>query len=251
MAQESTLVVHAVYITSDAAFALTPGALCREYMSSSPWVTPSTRIVLEGSTGKQTRAVTSLPALWPQPSVYTRLTRNEQLELAKRLERVVMAKMAEATQAGHPEATVWVAAHAAAILDDKSDLHPLRYGAAVAFDDGCVVSATQKKALEYSCTLDPVCQLAQAIYDRAPRFHDTQEQVQLGQARLRRARPVLLCMADQYGVCHAPFAPARAFLAEHGCGDCRVLTHDATGVLHILTAEELMPSLPDFAEHLS
>jgi hypothetical protein len=58
-------------------------------------------------------------------------------------------------------------------------------------------------------------------------------------------------VADQFGVCHAPSAAGRAFLAEHGHGACRVMAHDETGRLHTPTAAELMPSLPDFASHLS
>ena len=37
-----------VYLCSDAPFPITPGALCREYMLSSRWVSADTRIVMEG-----------------------------------------------------------------------------------------------------------------------------------------------------------------------------------------------------------
>ena len=60
----------------------------------------------------------------------------------------------------------------------------------------------------------------------------------------RGTRPKVLCMADQYGVCHAPFATARSFLTEHGYGDVSVLLHDNDGVLHTVTAAELLPALP-------
>jgi len=36
-------------------------------------------------------------------------------------------------------------------------------------------------------------------------------------------RPKRIVQVDQYGVIHAPFAAARAFLSEYGFGDCRVL----------------------------
>ena len=65
-------------------------------------------------------------------------------------------------------------------------------------------------------------------------------------------------MADQLGVCHAPTAVARAYLAEHGFGYVRVLIHETLageeggkdgkegggGQLRLLTAEALMPGLP-------
>ena len=51
-------------------------------------------------------------------------------------------------------------------------------------------------------------------------------------------------MSDQFGVLHAPFAPARALLVEHGFGDLRVLRHDEHGELHSHTADELMPQVP-------
>mmetsp|Transcript_11960 Transcript_11960/g.17429 ORF Transcript_11960/g.17429 Transcript_11960/m.17429 type:complete len:99 (+) Transcript_11960:1-297(+) len=38
-------------------------------------------------------------------------------------------------------------------------------------------------------------------------------------------RPVLIVQADQYGIAHAPFAPARAYLSEHGYTNCYVLVH--------------------------
>ena len=70
-----------------------------------------------------------------------------------------------------------------------------------------------------------MCQLAQAI-ETSP------------------AAPEVLCLADQFGVCHAPFAPARAYLVEHGFGYVRLLVHDGLGILHTPTADQLMPALP-------
>ena len=55
-----------------------------------------------------------------------------------------------------------------------------------------------------------------------------------------------LAMADQHGVCHAPFAPARAYLAEHGLGHVPVLLHDESGALRTVPAEELLPGLPSW-----
>ena len=54
----------------------------------------------------------------------------------------------------------------------------------------------------------------------------------------------MLCMCDQFGVCHAPFALGRAYLVEHGWGAVTVLCHDRDGVLHTPTAADLMPGIP-------
>ena len=96
---------------------------------------------------------------------------------------------------------------AATRRDTRDELHPLRFGAAVVFADGGVASAWQKKALEYSCSLDAVTQLAQAI--EARRAAAAPEAEGDGAA-------AVIAMADQYGMLHGPFATARAYLAEHG-----------------------------------
>ena len=41
--------IHTVYICSDSVTAITPGALCREYMLSSVMTRPDTRVVLQGA----------------------------------------------------------------------------------------------------------------------------------------------------------------------------------------------------------
>jgi hypothetical protein len=131
----------------------------------------------------------------------------------------------------------------------------MRYGAAVVFSDGSVAVAWQKKAHEYSCSLETVCQLAQAIAERSLASVSSRSldgRSAAGEAPAPAAAvPVLVCMADGFGVCHAPSAAGRAFLAEHGYGACRVLAHDETGRLHTPTADELMPRVLDFASHLS
>mmetsp|Transcript_369 Transcript_369/g.864 ORF Transcript_369/g.864 Transcript_369/m.864 type:complete len:440 (-) Transcript_369:1717-3036(-) len=122
--------------------------------------------------------------------------------------------------------------------DSRSALHPLRYGAAVLYSDGTTSLAYQKKALEYGCSLDAVGQLA----------HDVEEKGREGQ------RPVMLVQADQFGIIHAPFAPGRAFLSEHGYGDCEVAIHTNTSdslkegepaEILVVKASDLTPAAPD------
>ena len=74
--------VTAVYIASDAAEPITPGALCREFMMSSPLTSTDTRIVMEGG-GR--RLDLRLAGLYPHASPYIRLTAEEQAAAGRRL----------------------------------------------------------------------------------------------------------------------------------------------------------------------
>jgi len=94
-------------------------------------------------------------------------------------------------------------------------VHPVCYGAAGLFSDGTVAFASQKVVLEYSCTLDAVGQLANAIDRKAIHIKDHSEP----------CRPIMLVQCNQFGIAHAPFTQGRAFLAERGYGDCKILLH--------------------------
>jgi hypothetical protein len=94
-------------------------------------------------------------------------------------------------------------------------IHPIRYGAAVLFNDGTVMLASQKVALEYGCSLDAVGQLASAI-DRKANIT-----LQGGHS----CSPMMLVQCDQFGIAHPPFAQGRAYLSERGYGDCKILVH--------------------------
>ena len=126
--------------------------------------------------------------------------------------------------------------------DSRTALHPLQYGAAVLFSDGSTSVAYQKKALEYGCSLDAVNQLAQAIEDKG--------------REPGAPCPVLLAQADQFGVLHAPFAPARAYLSEHGHGNCEIAVHgeplekaesgeESSILVSLVAVKDLTPSAPD------
>lgn len=53
-------------------------------------------------------------------------------------------------------------------------------------------------------------------------------------------RPKFLLHLDQWGVCHGPFAPARAYLVEEGFGtDVTCFVHDESLGLHAVLAKEL------------
>ena len=225
IAQQHDIIVRTVYISTDAPEALAPGALCREYMLSSRWTTPSTRVLMAGSSGAlATRRSFTLEELWPLASVHTRLDRAAQLAQGRCLEPILRDARDAATGA---EAIAWRAALAACERDARPELHPMSYGASVVFEDGTVACASQRKALEYGCSLDAVCLLTTEL-ERAS------------------SAPVMLCMCDQFGLCHAPFAPARAYLAEHGWGHLRLMAHDAVGQMHVAAVADLLPNLPSW-----
>ena len=124
--------------------------------------------------------------------------------------------------------------------DSRSSLHPLRYGAAVLYSDGTTSVAYQKKALEYGCSLDAVGQLANEIEERGREYG--------------HPRPVLLVQSDQFGIPHAPFAPGRAYLSEHGHGDCEVaicsntadsLKEGDVAEICLVRVSDLSPAAPD------
>ena len=223
------ITVTGVYITTDAPHAVTPGAMCREFMLSSRHTLPSTRIVMEGDVGVASRCERTLEQLLPYASIYTRLKRTAQRSTGEQLSSALANQRRDL--GGH-EGAAWRAAFAACTSDRRDELHPIKYGAAVVFRDGHVATAWQKKALEYGCSLDAICQLAPAIEER------------MSLEEHRASPPVVICMCDQFGVLHGPFAPARAYLCEHGYGATRVLIHDQVGVAHAPTVEELLPGLP-------
>ena len=232
-ASDASLRVQCVYISTDHKGPVTPGALCREYMSSSPWTTDDMRVVMEGTVGKPSRLELTLRELFPFASVYTRRRRKAQQSAGERIGAKLAAERCCGPQASALEEAALRGAVSACTRDGRKELHPLSFGACVVFPDGTSSTAWQKKALEYGCSLDAVCQLCQAIEER----------------REGAVEPAMLCMADQYGVCHAPFAPARAYLAERGLGALPVLLHDDdTGELRTVPADELLPGLPSWCE---
>lgn len=77
----------------------------------------------------------------------------------------------------------------------------------------------------------------------------------------KESRPVLLVQADQFGIAHAPFAPARAFLSENGFEDCLVLLHSTPNLdnvsedlqrwkLEEVLVTDLAPNAPDWKTSL-
>jgi hypothetical protein len=224
-----------VVISTDSVDPITPGLLCREFLAGHPTVPWDTPIIsagceymdcvakdederlddkspasrvgegCEGSIPVLPVLSTTLQDLYPFPSPYTRLTASQSVRLGEKYSSRATDDFESLIEVDSKRLLEL------AILEARSnisDLHPIQFGAAAIFDDGTIVTTRQASALEYGCTLDAVSQLA-------PHFQD------------QNGTPLLLVQADQYGIAHAPFAPARAFLIEHGFENCQIVVHDA------------------------
>eukprot|EP00980_Cylindrotheca_fusiformis_P002105 scaffold473_cov132-Cylindrotheca_fusiformis.AAC.10 len=251
-------------ICTDSTEPISPGMLCREFLAGHDSVPWDVRVLctgcictkcskrdeelwfvpegdrgsshcLDGSEHVVPRLETTLSALYPYPSPYTRLTSSESVTLGVEYSNSVQL---ESLRDGLQDDDTAKRLLELAILEARSnhsdgDTHPIQFGAAVAFADGTIVTSHQSSALEYGCTLDAVSQLV-------PHFVNDKSMI-----------PVVLVQADQYGIAHTPFAPARSFLSEHGYGDCRVLLHDAPDVsdigtwsLRTIPVADLAPTAP-------
>ena len=139
--------VRCIYIVTDAPQPISPGALCREFMYSSPFCEPSktqrthepprrrrddpshhpgTR-VLSATPDLGQRLDVTLAELLPRASPYCRLGAADQRKWAK-------ATSLQTPPSGSAAATAYAAAQRASRDDDRDDLHPTRYGVACAFD---------------------------------------------------------------------------------------------------------------------
>jgi len=278
-------------IVTDAEGFISPGLLCREFLFSHLLIDPdSMPVVLGGSvcahsgydisghsTGLETlkellsvnhskrhdfrRVRTTLRELYPHPSPYTRLSSREAMEEGQRhttrnsgasgrvmkCRSSLMVRPNGMTAEEAMRLLLRLAIQASA-RDDRPELHPIKYGAAVLFSDGSTASAHHKKALEYGCSLDAVGQLAQTVEDKCTPSSSADSAVNILRTLIR---PILLLQCDQYGVIHAPFAVGRAYLQEHGFGDCLVVVQDrhisddgCHECVLFVKANELAPSTP-------
>jgi cytidine deaminase len=234
-------VIRKVAVVTDSDAATSPGVLCREYLMSS--ALPGTPVVIGNGSG--TMAVRcSLGDLWPHPYQYRFTNRDNVVDFARK----VALKVESAASVLTPMMRkLFDSARGVNHCDRQDILHPIRYSAAVLFDDGTIHTAWMLKGLEYGCTLDPVSQLVRELESRrycAPcsttSAVDSPQSASVFQAGLY-TKPVMLVMCDQFGVAHAPFAQARCLLTEHGYDYVQVLVHDENGVLCTVTAKELVP----------
>jgi cytidine deaminase len=260
----------AVYIAATAPAPISPGMLCREFMTES--ATPDTRVILfvpgwrpaAGDSAPGLTAAGDIPAgaealicrlaeLFPLPPVYHRVPRASLVAhgtaFAARMAPFDAAAAAAAVAAGAATcapgldlaaacAALYASVRATAAAATAADyLYPIHRAAGVLFSDGSVSLAREDKCLEYGCTRDAVVALSAAIAAAAA----AAAQPPRGTA----PRPVVLIQTDQFGVCTAPAAAPRAWLHEYGHGAVAVPAHDAaTGALVITNVRALAPASP-------
>ena len=226
-------VVQKIVIVTDAPHAVAPGMMCREFMAGQSQIPWNVSIVLGGTTSQKDgeddylpdylESVVRLEELYPHPSLYTRKTVPECLKFGAQWKDACLSS----------ENRLMELARQATQRDARSSLHPIRYGAAVLFRDKSYAATPQVKALEYGCSLDAVSQLAPILQVK----------------RERGIAPLRMVQVDQFGIAHAPFAPARALLSEHGFGDTQVIVHSwnpkSEGIeWHTVRVKDLAPKAP-------
>lgn len=262
--------VRKVYIVSDADVCLTPGTLCREFLSSSPLFTRQTPFLMRASKCRPCTA--TLEELYPYPSLYDRVAKDDVLPFGQAFcDKAVALAGASATRADNDddskrspfvqlqlphlspvERAVYLAALDATALDKRDDLFPLRYAAAALFSDGEIKVTWQHKTLEYGSSLDPLSKLIPFIDEKqlgAARLHVVDPaaggDVVMTTAAPPTATPVFVVQVDQFGILHAPFARVRAFFYEYDFQDLTVLVHNAAGQLERVAMGRLVAESPD------
>mmetsp|Transcript_16703 Transcript_16703/g.24202 ORF Transcript_16703/g.24202 Transcript_16703/m.24202 type:complete len:386 (-) Transcript_16703:810-1967(-) len=238
-------IVSKIVVVTDAPCQVSPGMLCREFMASMdqiPWDTPvllaGTNCQLCGKCPLETDQacshsrgacqrldhITNIRELYPHPSLYVRTAPSGCVEFGSKWKDVLLDSESELLK---------VARSAIDLTDPCSDLHPITYAAAVYFRDKSFAKAVSKKALEYGCSLDAVTQLSPILEAK----------------RNRGIEPLELVQIDHFGIAHAPFGAARAFLVEHGYGNLKVFVHSYNTELRsiewkTMKAVDLAPNIP-------
>lgn len=256
--------VRKVYIVSDADVCLTPGTLCREFLSSSPFFTRQTPFLMRASKCRPCTA--TLEELYPYPSLYDRVPKDDVLAFASTFcdNAVARATAIDSSSSERSpfvqlqlqsmsavERAVYLAALDATARDTRDDLFPLRYAAAALFSDGEIKVTWQHKTLEYGSSLDALSKLIPFIDEKqlgaaALRFDKASDAVVTAAAAApSTAAPVFVVQVDQFGILHAPFARVRAFFYEYDFQDLVVLVHDAAGQLQRVAMGSLVAESPD------
>lgn len=182
---------------------------------------------------------TTIRELYPFPSPYTRLSATESVSLGETYcnnanhhaeKQFLKSQRKDDVDVNDDKTTTEQHLLGLAIAEAKqnvSNLHPIQFGAAAILHDGKIVTTHQSSALEYGCTLDAVSQMASHFFQKRRGGGEAEKRISNTTGTgTGTARPRLIVQADQYGIAHAPFAPARAFLSERGFGDCMILLHD-------------------------
>lgn len=261
-------------MVTDSKDPLSPGALCREFMTSVCEDPSKTQVVMGSASGDQIIEC-PLSALWPHPYVYRLQNRSTLIAFAEQYscERGLSRSSAKISKRSE-DFLLYSLVHQRAMdcleMERFDPIHPLKLAAAALFSDGSVETAWQLKGLEYGCTLDPVSQLLGLMEKRRvlggpchsclsclkcrftfPCEAETDHPVLDESSIHKEMLPVVVVMTDQFGVCHAPFAQARSLLCEHGYSSVKVLIHSDGGELLAIPAQDLLPQAPGGAKFVS
>jgi cytidine deaminase len=225
-----------VGVVTDSPQPISPGPLCREFLSAVADLT--TPIVIGNGRGDKFFEY-PLSILIPHPYVYRKQLRHQIVSFAKDFGSTCFPCTSSYSGILSADLRQRLLAAASEVneYDREDSLHPIRLSAAVLYSDGTTSSAWQMKGLEYGCTGDPVEAVVHNMAHTMTLKHYNPSGAFL--------RPVALVMIDQYGVCHAPFARSRSLLMEHGFGDVLVLCHQEDGQLHDVAVDELLPTPKD------
>ena len=264
------VVVSDVYIVTDAPQAITPGVLCREYMTSyahGSFDLKRVTVVMAGSDKSRwnpdTLLISRLPDLYPAASVWSRRSAARVLAEAPKAVLCLDCKKQPLGLQKTSRTEHFSFLHSLALSHLQSSpplplsLAPsIRYAAACLLSSGATLCAVESPALEYGCSLDVVGQLAALLAEREREKKGGRESIE---------SIVAICIVDQYKVCHAPFAVGRAFLKENGFGGATVFYHerreDPEGIaaeggggetayfdLKEILVDDLVPLIPAFRD---
>lgn len=238
--------VLAVYLVSDSGSILTPGLLCRDFITHYVKSGQDIKIVM-GSESKSAPEgfvfqVSYLSHMYPYPHTYIGVSGPQAPAHAK-----VFAQAAESVGSKFSGSSVsdqrlrqlYQEVVAATHHDTHDYIHPMRYAAGVCLSDGSIVIGHQSKLSEYGYTTDAVTAVVTLLTQVHCRSNSSE-------------RPLYIMQADQFGVLHAPFAPGRCHLREtlKHTEDLIMVCHDHAGVLQNVAVHDLWPDFPDVSDGL-
>ncbi|GAX22814.1 hypothetical protein FisN_24Lh096 [Fistulifera solaris] len=232
--QETRPFISTIYIVSDADVPISPGCLCREFLSGQNLSASQTRIVMQSADTSSKTWVSCLQELFPRPSLYNRLNIQQQLELGTALSlQQPFSGQSVGSLSQQDVLNLWNTAWEAAKSDVRDKVFPMHYGAAalIRVDDGIhrLVSACALKAVEYGSSQDALCQLWTLV-----------------SKQLEQITAVIL--VDQFGLLHTPAAVARSIWAEYGGGSVPIILYKYDNTpkaeLEAVPMESLAPYVP-------
>lgn len=207
---------------------------------------PDTDVVISSCCGENISKC-KLGELYPHPYLYRNLRRNEVTSYAFDYSSTLCHNTCTFQNELHQ---LHYRALEVINNDNMDGVHPIKFSAAVKYQNGDIDVTWFLKALEYGNSLDPVSQLVVGMekrkYQNKLKIEQNDETYDPSYSI-----PTFILMTDQYGVCHAPFATARSLLTEHGYGDIQIVVkHHPVTCYETCTANELVP-LPTGIDPLS